>query len=149
MIFTKPQLVLIVEAEALKQKFDPALVCSVVDVVSEWHPERVIPQESLAFNPALSYNPAENHIVSSSIGLMQFTGLQARQLGYSKHNIEDLTQPELNVEIGIKLLLMALDSTSRRLEMYSYKIATLIPKIVSKIKPYEEFLASPARPVFQ
>jgi hypothetical protein len=153
-IYSKPELVCLAESEALKQHFDPALVCSLVEVLSGWNPAKMEARDTMASNPALQYeNPEEYQVMSHCIGLMQFTGLQARALGYTQ-KLEDLLQPELNLEIGIKVLINSLAVTTKRLQqalvvMYGYSIASLIPKIVSKIKPYEEFLASPLRPSVQ
>ena len=38
MIYTKPQLVLLAEAAALKHGLDPALVCSIINLRSGWYP---------------------------------------------------------------------------------------------------------------
>jgi hypothetical protein len=150
LIYTKPQLVCIVEAQALKHDIDPCIPCAIIEVISQWHPEKIAPHDTVSSNPSLSYNPQEFYIVASSIGLMQFTGLQARNLDYNQ-TLEELCEPKLNVEIGCKLLQQSLSATTDRLEralivMYGYRIATMIPRVMSKLKPYHDFLNSPARP---
>jgi hypothetical protein len=41
MIYTKPQLVLLAEAAALKHGLDPALVCSIINLRSGWFPGKM------------------------------------------------------------------------------------------------------------
>lgn len=139
----------VAESEAIKHNMEPALVCAVADVVSEWHPEVCNATGQLIHSLTYS-SPAEANLQSTLLGLMQFSGQQARQAGY-KQDLESLLIPELNLEIGIKLLKAALASCGGNLERalivcYGYGVAALIPKIAAKIPAYKEFLSSPARP---
>lgn len=150
-IYTRAQLVLKAEAEALKQEIDPALICAVVDQLSSWNPAKTEVIGDEGFNPAIVYPTAEDAALASCrIGLMQFTGKQARQLGY-KENLDGLLEPDRNLEIGIILLKNALAATGKQFDrslvvVYGYSIVASIRRILGKIRQYQAFLSSPARP---
>src|SRR5271154_3953781 len=150
MIYTKPQLVLIAEAESIKQDFDAALTCSLIDCLSSWNPALTHSGENIVVNPSLLFRDAsEANLAQTHIGLMQFLGEQARHLDYEQ-DLDGLLGPSLNVEIGVKLLIGALASTSSELEralivLHGYRITSLLPRIIGKIASYREFLASPLR----
>lgn len=150
MIFTRIQLVLLAEAESLKQEIDPAIVCSVIEVMSAWHPELIMASTD-NFNPGLSFGTQEEKSINgSNLGLLQFSGSQARTLGY-KQNADGLLAPEINMEIGVKILRQCLAQANNNLAraltlMYGYKAASLAQKVFSKIPNFTEFLSSPLRP---
>jgi len=105
----------IIELTSSKYKLDPLIVAS------------VIMQESSGNNFAVRYEPAfqtryvdktkeGRNLVSSadwqtericratSWGLMQIMGLVARERGYSKHYLSELSDPMDNIEFGCKHL---------------------------------------------
>jgi hypothetical protein len=151
MLYTKPSLVVLCESESLKQSFDPAIPCAIIECMSEWHPELILATLDAYSNPSLSFSTQAESIVNySTIGLMQFTGSQARLHGY-KQDMDGLLYPETNLEIGIKILKMSIEATNNKLDralvtMYGYRITGLLPKVFSKIRPYHDFLNSELRP---
>lgn len=145
MLWSKPEIARIVDGGATENGIDPALICSVVDVLSDWNPARL--EQSLdpqQFNPAL----AQQIGPEQRLGLLQFTRAQAQELGF-KETQEELLAPTLNVRIGCLVLKKALAQTGGEagralLLCHGYSIASLIPKILNKVKMYRVFLA--ARP---
>ena len=150
MIYTRNSLVILAEAESLKQDLDPSIACAVVDTLSGWHPELVMPSTD-SLNPSLTYkDQAEQNLNRSYLGLCQFLGASARDLGY-KQDLEGLLVPETNLEIGVKLLKRSLAQTSDRLDralvlMYGQRSSSLTARVFSKINAYHRHLTSPARP---
>lgn len=130
---------------ATEQGIDPALACAIVDTLSDWNPARL--EQSMdpqQYNPALAAQQGPE----SRLGLLQFTSAQARELGF-KETQEELLAPTLNVRIGCLVLKKALAQTGGEagralLLCHGYSIASLIPKILNKVKMYRVFLA--ARP---
>jgi len=151
MIWERKELCLLVEAEALKQEIDPALCAAIVEVVSEWQPNRisVLSDDDLHLQPsAFPTKAGEMALMASRIGLFQFQGAQARHLDY-KQGLDDLLLPTTNLEIGIKLLKRSLEQAGRAVDralliMYGYSIVPMIPKIAMKVKAFRElFLTRP------
>ena len=150
MIYTRNSLVILAEAESLKQDLDPSIACAVVDTLSGWHPELVMPSTD-SLNPSLTYkDQTEQNLNRSYLGLCQFLGASARDLGY-KQDMEALLAPELNLEVGVKLIKLALLQASNRLDraltlVYGHRGQSIAIRVFSKLKKYHDHLNSPMRP---
>jgi soluble lytic murein transglycosylase-like protein len=87
----------------------------------------------------------------SFLGLLQFSGAQAREMGHKTEDMAALLDPETNLEIGIKLLKLSLLQASNRLDralvlMYGHRGTPVAIRVFSKLKRYHEHLNSPQRP---
>jgi hypothetical protein len=146
MIWQKNELVCIAADTAACEGIPPEFCCAIIDVLSEWHPERVEQSpDPMSFNPAIQRLAAPN----SRLGLLQINPEAAKELGFKQSQAE-LLAPTLNVQIGCRLLKKSLEQCGNNadralLVTYGYSVASLIPQIQSKVAAYKIFLAQ--RPV--
>lgn len=154
MIYSKPELVLLTEAECIKQGLDAPLMCSIIEVVSEWNPARVelCSDDSWVHNPALAgHGREELMLLGRRVGLCQFSGIQARELG-NKSTLDELLSPAINLQLGVEVVKRSLERVGGQLDRalivaYGHPIVSLVPKIVSKIAPFRKLLADKPSPV--
>jgi Transglycosylase SLT domain len=141
-IYSKPELILLAVRVCEQEKMDSALVCSIIETLSQWNPGLV--EQSLdpqQFNPAIASCKSPN----ARLGLLQIDSQVAKDLGY-KQSQQELMEPTLNVLIGCRLLKKALSQTQGEagraiLITYGYSVSSLIPRIYEKVKPYQDFLS--------
>src|SRR5260221_13864598 len=143
MIWNKPEMLSSVIDQSTKAEIDPALACAVVHGVSQWFPASLNHSpDDLVPGFALDYAEAEGW--QTTYGLFQFTGQQARGVGY-KGKFTDLLDPSLNILLGVEILRNALRVTPKLdtgLIVYLNRgRAMMWPGIVSMIEPYQQLIA--------
>jgi hypothetical protein len=143
MLYSKPALLSLVIDQSTKAEIDPALACALVHSVSAWFPASMShsPNELL---PGFDMPAEEANGQQTTFGLFQFTGMQARQKGYTGA-FQDLLEPATNIELGVGILRDSLRVTPKLetgLIVYLGRgraLQTL--EILSWIEPYRELIA--------
>jgi hypothetical protein len=143
MLYSRPELLSLTIDRSVEAGIDPALASAVVHVLSSWLPSQINHSPSDIF-PGLDLDFAEQAGQQSTFGLFQFTGMQARNVGY-KGLFNDLLEPQTNIEMGIGILRDSLRVTPKLetgLIVYLGRGRALqTSQILSWIEPYRELIA--------
>ncbi len=116
MIAASAQLVELARKAALAQALDQALVCAVVEQESGWDPwaMRYEPEFFAKYVASLYTNnkvsATEAYARGFSWGLMQVMGQVARETGFAAPFLSALSDPELGLAAGCKVLRKKLDA---------------------------------------
>ena len=119
----------------------PAITCSVIHALSEWLPNTVnySPADALYGLPGPEFDGRQ-----STYGLMQFSGLQARQHAFLG-DFKELLDAKTNLEVGIGILEACFKVCARpetALVIYLGRSRCgEIPAILSVIQRYEQLIS--------
>lgn len=129
----------------LSVRVPPQLTCSIIHVLSGWMPSTVnqSPENAIYGLPEPEFLGQQ-----ANYGLMQFSGLQARQNDY-KGAFNDLFDAELNIKVGTSILELYVKTSSRvesALLLYLGRGRNyFIPQILGFLPHYEKLISE--RPV--
>jgi hypothetical protein len=143
MLYSKPELLSLVIDQSTKAEIDPALTCALVHSVSQWFPASMnhAPSDLV---PGFDLSAEEGAGQQMTFGLFQFTGMQARQKGYTGA-FQDLLEPATNIELGVGILRDSLRVTPKLetgLIVYLGRgRALMAPSVLSWVEPYRELIA--------
>ena len=140
-------MVLLAECNAIENDLDPALYCALIDVESNWHPEKCEWQGEFIIPDGR--DPDEWYMRGHRWGLTQVLGKDAREAGYVGE-LALLLEPEINLEWGARVLagMMGMaGGTARALMLWRGANGNQFPELVAtRADAYRAFLAAEVRP---
>lgn len=91
---------------AAAHQIDPVLFCALIEQESSWyeHALRFEPRFYEKYTRPMTLSDTEEHARAFSWGLCQVMGQTAREFGFKGRSLAELTDPYVNLDLGVRIL---------------------------------------------